>query len=425
MSEGLSAQRRGIRLVAAPTDPQRLYMSTDGNGIYRSDDGGATWSMTAGPPPEYGYGLAVDPTDPGVVYAGGNGKLMKTADGGGTWTDITGTMPHAWFMDVVVDPTSHLTVYAASQGGGVFKSTDGGGTWNKISTGLPQQVVNMLLLDPWAHTTLYAGTASSGLYMTSDGGATWTPSSGSPQYFSWGGGLVADPGTPGTLYAAARGNDVFKSTDGGTTWQAINAPGLLGKDFYGMTVDGNVRGRIHVAAYGAGIWSIDPCSQMTCSATVPATGEPGAPTAFSATPSCGETYAAYDWDFGDGSAHSSLRNPSHTYASPGPRTWSLSVTVGDQHASKTGTINVVNPPVIGSMKKVAPPFKFVVAGSNLQNGVRVFIDGVEWTSVAWKKATKVQITGGASLKAAVPKGVVKTFRFVNPDGGEASLAWSW
>ena len=99
------------------------------------------------------------------------------------------------------------------------------------------------------------------------------------------------------------------------------------------------------------------------------------------------------------------------------------VTFIGQVCPKMGTITVVNPPVITLIKKVAPPFKIVVTGSNLQNGIKVFINSTEWTSVVWKKTTKIQLTG--AIKAAVPKGSVKTFRFVNPDGGEASTTWSW
>ena len=89
------------------------------------------------------------------------------------------------------------------------------------------------------------------------------------------------------------------------------------------------------------------------------------------------------------------------------------------------TLQAVDPPVITLMKKVAPPLKFVLTGSNLQKGIRVYIEGVQWTSVVWKKSTKVLLTGGAALKTAVPKGASKTFSFVNPDGGEASMTWSW
>lgn len=425
ISTGLSASRRGIRLLAAPSDPQRLYMSTDGNGIFRSADGGSTWSPAGGTPPNHGYGLAVDPTDPSVVYAGGSHKLMKSTDGGSTWSDITGTLPNTWYMEIVVDPTSHQTVYLASQGWGVYKSTDGGVTWAAANNGLSNDVVNALLLDPWTHSTLYAGTSSGGIFRSTDGAATWTAAGVGPQSIIWPDALTADAGAPGTLYALNGHTELFESTDGGSTWTSVNAPGLLKKDSYGVAADRNVKGRIHLSVYGAGVWSLDPCSQMTCAATVPAVAGTGVPAAFSATPSCGETYAAYDWDFGDGSAHSALHSPSHTYATPGARTWSVTVTVGTQASSQSGTVTVVNQPVVTSMKKVAPPFKFVVAGSNLQSGIRVYIDGVEWNSVVWKKSAKIQITGGASLKAAVPKGVVKTFRFVNPDGGEATTTFSW
>jgi photosystem II stability/assembly factor-like uncharacterized protein len=425
VSDGLVASNRGIRLAPDPLAPGTLFLSTDGNGIFKTTDGGATWSPTGGPPPDYGYGLAVDPTDSHIVYAGGSRKLMKSIDGGATWTDITPAPIGSWVQDVVVDPTSHQTVYIAFTGSGVFKSPDGGASWTKISGSLPDQTINALLLDPWTHTTLYAWTGSHGLYETTDGGATWTPLAGSPQYSSWGGGLVADPATPGTLYIAYRSSDVFKSTDGGATWQAVGAPGLASKYFYGMTVDRNIKERIHVAVYGAGVWSLDQCTGMTCTATAPTHAVTGTSAAFQSAPSCGAPYASYDWTFGDGTAHSSEQNPSHTFASAGTKNWTLTVTVGSQTCTKNGNLTVVDPPAITSMKKVAPPFKFVVAGSNLKNGIRVFIDGAEWTSVVWKKSTKIQITGGASLKAAVPKGVARTFRFLNPDGGEASTTWSW
>jgi len=85
--------------------------------------------------------------------------------------------------------------------------------------------------------------------------------------------------------------------------------------------------------------------------------------------------------------------------------------------------NPVTPPVIALMKKVSPPFKIVVTGSNLQSGIRVYIDGTQWTSVTWKSMGKVQLTG--AIKAAVPKGTTKSFRFVNPDGGETTTTWGW
>ena len=136
---------------------------------------------------------------------------------------------------------------------------------------------------------------------------------------------------------------------------------------------------------------------------------------------------SYDWSFGDGSAHASGTTASHTYTEAGTYTWTVTASLGTAVASKSGTIVVSNapPPVITLIKKVSPPFKFVVTGSNLQSGIRVFINNNEWMGVVWKNTGKIQLTGGANLKLAVPKGQTRTFRFLNPDGGEVSQTWSW
>jgi hypothetical protein len=147
----------------------------------------------------------------------------------------------------------------------------------------------------------------------------------------------------------------------------------------------------------------------------------------SGTPTNCSGTVTYDWDFGDGSAHSFSATPSHTYTDAGTYTWTVTASLGAAVTAKSGTIVVSNvpPPVITLMKKVAPPFSIVVTGSNLQQGIRVFIDGTEWTNVTWKNTGKIKLGGGASLKAAVPKGVLKTFTFLNPDGGTATQTFSW
>lgn len=168
-----------------------------------------------------------------------------------------------------------------------------------------------------------------------------------------------------------------------------------------------------------------PCT-MACSASTPARGTSGLPVACtgSATPSNCSGSAAYDWDFGDGSAHATTASAAHTYNSPGTYTWTFRAVAQSVTCTKTGSVTIVAPPVIALIKKATPPFKIVVTGTNLQQGLRVFIDGAEWTSVIWKKTTKIQLTG-STLKAAVPKGTTHTYRLLNPDGGEASQSWGW
>jgi YD repeat-containing protein len=167
-----------------------------------------------------------------------------------------------------------------------------------------------------------------------------------------------------------------------------------------------------------------PCT-LTCDATGPAVGTAGQAASFTASVTssgCPGT-VAYDWSFGDGSAHSAAQSPNHTYGTSGSFQWMLTATVNGLTCTKSGTVTVVNGPSVALIKKASPPFKLVVTGSNLQSGIRVFIDGTEFTSVVWKNAGKIQLTG--AIKAAVPKGTTHAFRFLNPDGGEASATWGW
>lgn len=87
---------------------------------------------------------------------------------------------------------------------------------------------------------------------------------------------------------------------------------------------------------------------------------------------------------------------------------------------------LVAPPVVTLIKKMGAPFRLVVTGSNLQNGITVSINETPWANVGWKSPSKIVIKGGQPLKTAVPKGTPTIFSFMNPDGGMATLSgWSW
>ncbi len=69
------------------------------------------------------------------------------------------------------------------------------------------------------------------------------------------------------------------------------------------------------------------------------------------------------------------------------------------------------------------PFRIFVRGSNLQPGIRVYIDGVEWYTVVWKSSGKIVLKG--PVQHAVPPNTYRTFTFVNPDGGVATKTWKY
>ena len=76
------------------------------------------------------------------------------------------------------------------------------------------------------------------------------------------------------------------------------------------------------------------------------------------------------------------------------------------------------------MAKAGNPFRFIVNGTNLQQGIAVYINGAPWPTVVWKSTAKIVIKG-AGLKTTVPKGVPTTFLFVNADGLTTTYTFSW
>lgn len=109
--------------------------------------------------------------------------------------------------------------------------------------------------------------------------------------------------------------------------------------------------------------------------------------------------------------------------------FTFTVTASDRNACKGSAaynVTIVPPPSVTRIQKMGSPFRCVVKGSNLQEGVRVYLNGTQWTTFTWKSSTKIVVKGGASLKALVPKNTPVTFTFINPDGGTATVSnWSW
>jgi photosystem II stability/assembly factor-like uncharacterized protein len=202
-----------------PTTPARIYATStfrlDGR-IFRSTDGGATWSFTSTP---FMQAVAIDPVTPTTVYAVGNG-VLKSTDAGTNWTTVLPGGSGGWFA-VAIDPVTPRTVYIGGIAG-LRRTTDGGATWTPVF-GAGEEPILALAIDPTRPNVVYAGAEDAGVFKTIDGGDTWTPLG--PDV----GGqnltihaLGIDPQRPDTVYAAGLtvngGLSVYKTTNGGTTW---------------------------------------------------------------------------------------------------------------------------------------------------------------------------------------------------------------
>lgn len=254
-------------IAVQPSSQGAIYAGTE-SGIFRSTDGGGSWSQA-------GTGrikcLAIDPATPTTVYAGGPPGFFRSTDGGDSWEAAFNGLSGSYIDAVAVDPLTPATVYAGDYGGGVFKSTDGARNWNQVNSGLTSTNVTSIIIDPNTPSTLYAGTWSGGVFKSTNGGTSWSQmnagltypnitslsldpknsaiiyagtfsgvfksanggadwsrvSTGLPEYTRVG-AIAIDPSAASTVYAVL-GNNIYKSSNGGAGWSLANA-GLAGRD---------------------------------------------------------------------------------------------------------------------------------------------------------------------------------------------------
>lgn len=219
-------------LVLDPAHPDTLYVHTTQQiaggqltQLFRSDDGGRTWSAIETDAPAGFRVLAVAPEDPPVLYgagldAGSNLSILRSRDGGASFQAVRRLDPPSGPVPLVVDPNDPRTVYA---GGiqGVIKSRDGGDTWtvlNQVTSGEALGYPYHLAVAAGDTDVVYASRFGA-LYRSDDGGATWRQESALPQ----GCGVYAlavDPRDPQRVYSGCDFGAAL-STNGGANWSRL------------------------------------------------------------------------------------------------------------------------------------------------------------------------------------------------------------
>ena len=169
----------------APSDPDVVYTGIlywwkdDGElAVIRSTDNGQTWQTTndallAGARVR---ALCIDPSDADVVYAATElQQVFKTADGGATWTSASTGLPSLRAASMAMDPSDPLTLYVGFFDGGVYKTSNGGATWSQSSYGMdPEARITGIVVDPTDPHVVYAGDENSGVYRSTSAGYQWT-----------------------------------------------------------------------------------------------------------------------------------------------------------------------------------------------------------------------------------------------------------
>ncbi|HSC26625.1 MAG TPA: hypothetical protein VLD67_05090 [Vicinamibacterales bacterium] len=272
--------------VADRGSSRRIYAAYATSGVWKTDDNGATWQPVFEHQASTSIGdIAVAPSDPDIVWVGtGEANLFRASMAGvGVYKSIDGgrTFSHSGLTDtqtiarILVHPSDPDTVYVAATGHawtdnetrGVFKTTDGGRTWTRVFYRSPRTGANDLVMDPSDPDTLYAsmwqrirrkwsdprvesGYDEGGIWKTTDGGKTWTEASDGLPAARFRGriGIDVARSNPNVLYAFVdnydegrppqenerdaygrpivesriKGAEIYRTDDKGRTWRKVS-----------------------------------------------------------------------------------------------------------------------------------------------------------------------------------------------------------
>ena len=190
-------------IVLDEFNAERLYVGVSAAGVYRSDDGGASWNprnrnvradfMPEGEEAEFGHcvhKVAAHPARPGLLYQQNHCGMYRSRDGGDTWEDIgEGRLPSRFGFPIILHPHDPDTVYVVPEESdefrvspegafAVWRSRNGGESWEKLTRGLPERAYLVALreatcADTLDETGIYVGTSTGQIFASRDGGDNW------------------------------------------------------------------------------------------------------------------------------------------------------------------------------------------------------------------------------------------------------------
>lgn len=281
-------------IEVAPSDPSVIYVGTGsasirgnvsrGTGLYKSEDGGETWSAIGLSDAGQVGRIKVHPEDPDVAYVAALGSpfgpndqrgVFKTTDGGENWNKVLFIDDSTGVVDLAMNPEHPDEIFAGSwsadrepwtiqsgttwnDGGGLYKSTDGGESWTHLEAGLPSGDILIgktgITISPANTDRLWAMVSAKdphgGVYRSDDGGESWTRTNRDHKlrqreyYYTY---IFAHPTDPNTVYGL--NTDLYESTDEGESFDEVDVPH---GDVHGLWINPQSPDRMIVTNDGGG-----------------------------------------------------------------------------------------------------------------------------------------------------------------------------
>jgi photosystem II stability/assembly factor-like uncharacterized protein len=271
-------------IAVHPKDKRTWFVAVASGGVWKTTNAGNTWTPVFDSEGSYSIGvITIDPSNPNIVWVGtgennaqrsvayGDG-VYKSEDGGRTWTNM-GLKESEHIGRIVVDPTNSDVVFVAAQGPlsrkggdrGLYKTTDGGKTWKKVIDAGTWAGVSDVVMDPRNSKVLIAsswqryrrvygyiaGGPESAMWRSTDGGETWRKiTAGLPTNDDMGRiGLAIAPANPDVVYAiieAGTRGGFFRSRDNGVSWERMNPQASIGLYYCEIFADPSNVDRVYV-----------------------------------------------------------------------------------------------------------------------------------------------------------------------------------
>lgn len=158
-------------LAVHPTNSNIVYAGTYLGGIYRSINGGSTWTQTS--THYYNYSMATSPVAPDVAFAGGNNDIYKTTNAGASWFASSSGLTGNYVYGLAMSPLTGNNVFAGDNVG-FFKTTNGGTNWVNSTNNLNVGAITNFAVAPSSGATIYTSFEEIGVFKTTNSGTNWT-----------------------------------------------------------------------------------------------------------------------------------------------------------------------------------------------------------------------------------------------------------